>query len=95
VYGPNLLDVVGRPADSVAGFEYSAAMMAAREAGLIWTVENLDGFLVNPTQFLRDFLGDKTVPSERSLQRSAALQRHPRGRPHRHTGGLAAARRRG
>jgi hypothetical protein len=71
-------------------------MMAAREAGLIWTVENLDGFLVNPTQFLRDFLGDETVPSERSLQRSAALQTAPPPcHPHRHTGGLAAARRRG
>ena len=41
VGGPNLFDVVGRPAASVEGFDYSEAMMSAREGGLVWTVESL------------------------------------------------------
>jgi cytochrome c len=66
VGGPHLFDIVGRPAASVAGFEYTDAMISAREAGLVWTVESLNGFLIDPTQFLREFLGDNTVLSNMS-----------------------------
>jgi cytochrome c2 len=66
VSGPNLFDIVGRSAASVEGFDYSEAMMSAREAGLVWTVENLDGFLVDPTRFLREFLGDDKALSNMS-----------------------------
>jgi hypothetical protein len=39
-------------------------MKSAREVGLEWTVENLNGFLTDPTQFLREFLKDaKALPS--------------------------------
>ena len=61
VRGPNLFNVVGRPAASVEGFEYSEAMIRAREAGLVWTVEALDRFLIDPTLFVRELLGDNKI----------------------------------
>lgn len=47
--GPNLHGVVGRRAGSLAGFEYSPAMIAAgRDQGLVWTEQTLDSFLADP-----------------------------------------------
>lgn len=43
--GPHLYGVVGRPVASVAGFNYSGALV---EAADVWTPENLNGFLENP-----------------------------------------------
>ena len=43
--GPSLQGVMGRPAGSVEGFNYSAAM---RESGITWTPESLDTFLKDP-----------------------------------------------
>ena len=43
--GPHLMGVVGRPAASVAGANYSPAL---RGAGITWSTEELDGFLTNP-----------------------------------------------
>lgn len=45
--GPNLRGVVGRPAGSLAAFQYSAAMKAS---GILWTREALDAFLTNVQQ---------------------------------------------
>jgi len=50
--GPYLTGVVGRPAASVDGFTYSKAMIAARDAGLVWTPEALDAFLQGPREFV-------------------------------------------
>lgn len=43
--GPNLYGVIGRPAASVAGFNYSAAMKASK---LKWDDKTLDQFLAAP-----------------------------------------------
>ena len=43
--GPNLQGIIGRPAGSVEGFNYSAAM---RESGITWTPETLETFLADP-----------------------------------------------
>ncbi len=43
--GPHLFGVVGRPVDSVAGFNYSGALEQVAD---VWSPENLDGFLANP-----------------------------------------------
>jgi cytochrome c len=48
--GPILNGVVGRPAAAVEGFEYSDAMLEAGEAGLVWTVEELQAFLESPRE---------------------------------------------
>jgi cytochrome c len=46
--GPELNAVVGRPAGSVADFNYSTAMKDAGAAGLVWTPEDLHAFLTAP-----------------------------------------------
>ena len=43
--GPRHCGVIGRPAGSVAGFEYSRAMKRSK---LTWTRENLERFLADP-----------------------------------------------
>ncbi len=46
--GPVLNGIVGRPAGSIEGYNYSAAMKTAAEGGLTWTTEELKDFLANP-----------------------------------------------
>lgn len=46
--GPNLYNVVGRPAAQVQGFRYSANMTQLAQGGLTWTEENLRRYLANP-----------------------------------------------
>jgi cytochrome c len=48
--GPHLNGVVDRAKGSVAGFDYSEAMLAV--ASETWTKENLNGFIENPKQYL-------------------------------------------
>ena len=48
--GPQLNGLIGRPAASVDGYSYSAAM---KDAGLTWTEANLKHWLQNPRDFLR------------------------------------------
>jgi cytochrome c len=50
--GPYLYGVVGRPAASVEKFTYSQAMVAARDAGLVWTPEALNSFLQGPHEYV-------------------------------------------
>jgi cytochrome c len=50
--GPNLNGIVGRPAGSAAGFEYSSAMTEAGAAGLVWSEETLDKYLADPAGFI-------------------------------------------
>ena len=45
--GPNLRDVVGRPAAKATGFAYSPAMAATK---LVWTEQTLSRFLASPRQ---------------------------------------------
>lgn len=45
--GPRHCGLIGRPAGSVPGFNYSAAM---RESGLVWDINTLDAFLAAPLQ---------------------------------------------
>jgi cytochrome c len=46
--GPNLKGVVGRRAGTMAGFDYSDAMIAAGRNGVAWTRETLDRYLADP-----------------------------------------------
>jgi len=43
--GPSLFGVVGRPAGTIPGYRYSAAM---RNSGLTWDAATLDSYLTNP-----------------------------------------------
>lgn len=44
--GPPLKGVLGRNAGTVAGYDYSPAMV---KSGLVWTPENMQTFLKNPS----------------------------------------------
>lgn len=46
--GPHLLELLGRKAAAVEGFEYSDAMKQAGENGLIWNETTLKEFLTSP-----------------------------------------------
>ncbi|MHA1128691.1 MAG: c-type cytochrome, partial [Alphaproteobacteria bacterium] len=56
--GPVLTDVFNRTAGSFDGYKYGKSMLAAGEAGLIWTEENIFNYLFNPKDFLRAYLAD-------------------------------------
>lgn len=47
--GPNLYGVFGATAGVKEGFKYSSAMA---ESGLVWTDENLNGYIENPAKFM-------------------------------------------
>ncbi len=68
VYGPNLFDIVGKPAAAIEGYDYSDAL---KNAGLTWTDKNLVGFLANPEQFVQGtkarFPGLKTAQQKADI----------------------------
>ena len=48
--GPGVFGVVGRKAAGVPGFNYSGALAKAGAAGTVWTREELDVFLLDPSK---------------------------------------------
>ncbi|MDP2084680.1 MAG: c-type cytochrome [Gemmobacter sp.] len=66
--GPNLYNVAGQAAGGVEGFKYGNGIMLAREKGLVWDEANFVAYLANPTGFLKDFTGDKSVRGNMSFQ---------------------------
>jgi cytochrome c len=59
VVGPPLGGVIGRKAGSVAGFDYSALMKAAGDAGLVWSQDEIVTYLKNPTEYLTNYVKSK------------------------------------
>lgn len=57
--GPVLNEVVGRKAGTYEGYKYSKLMLAAGEAGLVWTEEELNKYLTDPTKYLKAYLKEK------------------------------------
>ena len=57
--GPMLKGVVGRKAGAVAGYDYSALMKAAADAGLVWNEAEITDYLKNPTDFLKAYVAGK------------------------------------
>ncbi|MCF6272992.1 MAG: cytochrome C [Rhodobacteraceae bacterium] len=62
--GPDLFGVIGSTAGSAEGFRYSDSLVAAGEAGLVWTEELLAEFIMDPTGFLRTNLDDSSARSK-------------------------------
>ena len=48
-FGPKLSGIIGRKAGSTADYRYSAAM---KNANIVWTEQNLAGFLKAPSDFI-------------------------------------------
>jgi len=84
-FGPSLAGVVGRKSGSLAGYNYSPAMMSA---GLIWDEKDLDAFLTSSTQKVPGTAMSVALPNavdranviaylETLGQASAAVERAP------------------
>ncbi|MEM8797118.1 MAG: c-type cytochrome [Pseudomonadota bacterium] len=56
--GPALNNVVGQPVASVEGYKYGKGILAAKEGGLVWNAETLDGYLTDPKAYLAEVTGD-------------------------------------
>lgn len=56
--GPNLHGIIGRQAGTVEDFKYGESIVAAGEAGLVWTEELLVEYAADPKAFLSDYLGE-------------------------------------
>lgn len=50
--GPVLTGIVDSPAGLNPDFKYSATLIEAAEAGLVWDTESLSAFLTNPKDFM-------------------------------------------
>ncbi len=50
--GPYLLGVVGRKAATAEGYNYSSAMKAKGDEGLVWDEKTLDAFLTKPRDYV-------------------------------------------
>jgi cytochrome c len=46
--GPDLNNLIGRPAASLEGYEYSDGMVEAGQAGVVWDIETLSKFINKP-----------------------------------------------
>jgi cytochrome c len=58
--GPNLVGVIGRPAGTVAGWDFSPAL---KDSKVIWTDENLNKWLTDSRAFVAGTEMDLKVPS--------------------------------
>lgn len=50
--GPQLNDIIGRPAGSLEGYKFSKAMEEKGDDGLVWTEETLQAYLEKPRKFV-------------------------------------------
>ncbi|SDJ29121.1 c-type cytochrome [Lutimaribacter saemankumensis] len=66
--GPNLWGVVGRTAGTYEDFRYSDSMVAAGEAGLVWSEEEFVKYVQDPTAYLRDYLDDDSARGKMSYK---------------------------
>ncbi len=66
--GPNLWGIVGAPKGGSKGFGYSHALATA---GGVWTEQDLDRYLSNPTQFLPGT--SKTISGLNSQERTKII----------------------
>lgn len=69
--GPALTGIVNAPVGAGAGFAYSRPMLAAARAGLVWTKQDLAGFLASPKVFMKgtkmSFVGIKEQDDIKAL----------------------------
>jgi cytochrome c len=52
--GPELNNIVGRKAASVADYSYSAGMKKLGDSGWVWTDENIDKWIADPKALIPD-----------------------------------------
>jgi cytochrome c len=74
--GPNLFGIIGRPLGSVPGFDrYGSGLLAAGEAGLVWTEAAMAAYLEDPRGWLRAALQDGGAQSRMIFRLRDAAER--------------------
>lgn len=66
--GPNLYGIVGRTAGAYEDFRYGDSIVAAGQAGLVWTEETLTAYITNPKEFLKETTGDAGAKSKMTFK---------------------------
>lgn len=61
--GPNLYGVIGRTAGTYDDFKYKKGIVAAGEKGLVWDEESFVTYVQDPSEFLEEYLDDKSIRS--------------------------------
>lgn len=56
--GPNLHGLIGRPAAAEEGYNYSDALVALKDAGEVWTAEDVAAYITDPNKFVQEKTGD-------------------------------------
>ncbi len=73
--GPALTGIMGRTAGTVEGYKYGKDIVAAGEAGLVWTEEEVFDYLKDPKKYLRAKLDNKKAKSKMSFKLKKEDQR--------------------
>lgn len=66
--GPVLTGVIGRQAGTYEGFNYGKSIIAAGEAGLVWSEDEIFTYLEDPRKFLSEKLDDKRARSKMAFK---------------------------
>lgn len=66
--GPNLYGIVGRPAAAQEGYKYSEALIALKDAGEVWTVEDLAAYITDPNKFVQEKTGDSSARTKMTFK---------------------------
>lgn len=71
--GPNLWGIVGRKIASQDGFNYGAGIkeLAEMNPDMVWTQEDLAGYITNPTEWLEEKTGDAAARSKMTFRLNA------------------------
>jgi cytochrome c len=66
--GPNLFGIVGEAPGAVEDFDFSDALIDWGAAGAVWDEETLVGYIMNPTRFVREQLGNDRARVKMAFQ---------------------------
>lgn len=66
--GPMLNNIIGRTAGTVEDYKYGKDLVAAGEAGLQWTEDELFEYLADPKKYLRAKLDNKKARSKMAFK---------------------------
>ena len=66
--GPNLFGALGRQAGTAEGYKYGASIVAAGEAGLMWTEELMISYIADPKGFLKEYLDDSGAKAKMTFK---------------------------
>ena len=66
--GPNLFGVAGATPGAVDGFRYGNSIVEYGETGAVWGEENFVTWVMDPTGFVREALGDNRARAKMSYK---------------------------